>query len=210
MKKIFTLTLAIMTGIEITFAGQSKISNASNDIEVVKEMTPGVGFLTWVESDQQWGLTVYDKGENPGFVFVLGVAGNADVYPTTVTLTNSEDYSFLFSEIPEDESLDPEFGGIVYNAALSIQYDGNGIKNLDGNYYMLGKISGEMNDEFGFKLIVNEPADFIKIFVPTPPSTGIDQTTGDRKSTVSKTIQNGKIYILRGNKAYTLTGQEVK
>ena len=210
MKKIFTLTLVVMVGIGITFAGQSKISNASNDIEVVKEMTPGVGFLTWVESDQQWGLTVYDNGEDPGFVFILGVAGNADVYPTTMTLTNSEDYSFLFSEIPEDESLDPEFGGIVYNAALSIQYDGNGIKNLDGNYYMLGKISGEMSDGFGFRLIVNEPADFIRIFVPTPPSAAIDQTTSDWKTTVSKAIQNGKVYILRGNKTYTLTGQEVK
>ena len=41
-------------------------------------------------------------------------------------------------------------------------------------------------------------------------STGIDQATGTSLPTTEKVLIDGRIYILRGNKTYTITGQEVK
>lgn len=43
-----------------------------------------------------------------------------------------------------------------------------------------------------------------------PSDEGIDQITNDHTSTTHKVVEYGQILILRGNKTYTLTGQQVK
>ena len=40
--------------------------------------------------------------------------------------------------------------------------------------------------------------------------TTIDQTTNNQRLTTNKVLRNGQIFILRGDRTYTLTGQEVK
>lgn len=44
-----------------------------------------------------------------------------------------------------------------------------------------------------------------------PESTeAIDQITNDQSPITNKILQNGRIFILRGDKIYTVTGQEIK
>ena len=43
-----------------------------------------------------------------------------------------------------------------------------------------------------------------------PIDQGIDQITQEQSAISNKTIKDGQIYILRGSRTYTLTGQEVK
>ncbi|MBQ5379486.1 MAG: hypothetical protein IIU10_04670, partial [Paludibacteraceae bacterium] len=58
-----------------------------------------------------------------------------------------------------------------------------------------------------------QTADVWKEFNPILPiqnTEGIDDVNSSVKHNTNKLLRNGQILILRGNKTYTLTGQEVK
>ena len=173
-----------------------------------KEMTPTIGHLGWDEKDQQWSITVYEyAGEDPKFVFAFAVDGAKNVLPTTMTLTNSTEDSYVFSDIVNPE----DFSGSIKDASLTITYEGTGYQydNVGDMYYVNAKISGEMSDADGNKLIVKEPTNFIKLFVPSDITTGIE---GIQPSAISiqKVIRDGQLFILRDGKTYNVQGIEVK
>jgi hypothetical protein len=47
-------------------------------------------------------------------------------------------------------------------------------------------------------------------YKPSPEPTGIDTVTGNPSPVTHKILRNGQILILRGDKVYTVTGQEAK
>ena len=180
-----------------------------------KEMIPTYGHLSWDEASSTWGATVYEynAAQEPVMVFTLSVSGNKTTVPATVTLTNNTSYGNLFSEIPTGGE-DPQFGDVTKNANLTISYDG-GLRTKDDGaggkiLYVLAKVSGEMNTEFGDKLIVKASADFIEFIINgIDLPTALDQIVNGQSSN-RKFLRNGQILILRGDKVYTVTGQEVK
>ena len=175
-----------------------------------KEMTPTWGDLGWDELHQQWCLASYelDASDNPLFFFGVGVDGVKEVLPTTFVLSNSTDDNFIYQDIEHPE----DFGGVVKDAAITITVDGSGYQYdaIGAKYYLLAKFSGEMNDADGNKLIVNEPADFIKLFVPSDVVTAIDNQMVNGKCENAKIMLGGQLFILRDGKTYTATGAEVK
>jgi hypothetical protein len=177
-----------------------------------KEMTPTWGDLSWDELHQKWGMIAYelDASSNPLFYFVVGVDGVKEVLPTTFVLSNSTDDRFVFVDVEHME----DFGGVVKDAAITITVDGSGYQYdaIGAKYYLLAKFSGELNDADGNKLIVNEPADFIKLFVPTDVATAIDEISNDkmRKCENAKILRNGQFYILRDGKMYNAQGARME
>ena len=75
--------------------------------------------------------------------------------------------------------------------------------------YVLAKVSGEMNSDFGDKLIVNQSANFVEFYVTgIEPPTNIDSVKS--QSTSVKFIQNGQLLIQHGNKLFNAQGARVK
>ena len=177
-----------------------------------KEMTPSYGVLSWDETDQQWGIMVYeyDALMAPKFYFCFVVDGEKNIMPTTMTLTNSTEDSYVFADAVNPE----DFSGVIKNANLTITLDGTGCKydNVGGVYYVNAKIKGELSDADGNKLIIKEPANFIKLDIPyhIGIATGMDQISKDKSQMTNKIIKDNQILILRGDRIYTITGQEVK
>ena len=155
-----------------------------------KSMTPTWGELGWDESHQQWILISYelDASDNPLFYFGVGVDGVKETMPTSFVLSNSTDDQFIFVDAVNPE----DFQGVVKDAAITVTVDGSGYQYdaVGARYYLLAKFSGEMNDADGNKLIVNEPADFIKLFVPTDVATAIDNQMVNGKCENAKIIQS--------------------
>ena len=58
-------------------------------------------------------------------------------------------------------------------------------------------------------VIASADATYTATYTATPKSQGIDQLPSDQVQ-CTKVIRNGQIYIIRGDKTYTLQGQEVK
>ncbi len=178
-----------------------------------KEMTPTIGHLYWDETGGTWSATVYEYNASqvPVMVFLLTVSGNKSTIPTTITLTNNTDDDNVFSEIVE--SGEPQFGDMIKNANLTITYDG-GVRTKDDGaggitIYVLAKVSGEMNSDFGDKLIVNQSANFVEFYVTgIEPPTNIDSVKS--QSTIVKFIQNGQLLIQHGNKLFNAQGARVK
>lgn len=177
-----------------------------------KSMTPTWGDLRWDELHQQWCLASYelDASDNPLFFFGVGVDGVKEVLPTTFVLSNSTDDQFIFVDVEHME----DFGGVVKDAAITITVDGSGYQYdaIGAKYYLLAKFSGELNDADGNKLIVNEPADFIKLFVPTDVATAIDEISNDkmRKCENVKIILGGQLFIMRDGVMYNAQGAVVE
>ena len=170
-----------------------------------KEMTPTIAHLAWDETDKQWSITAYEyAGEDPKYVFVFSVDGAKNVIPNVMALTNSADDNFVFTDTQD-------FGGTIKDATISITYEGTGYlyDNVGGLYYVNAKISGEMSDADGNKLVVKEPTNFIKVFVPSDIATGIEGIQSTEYG-VQKVLKDGQIFILRDGKTYTTQGQEVK
>lgn len=179
-----------------------------------KEMTPTIGYLHWDENHSTWSATVYeyDATENPLFVFSLSVPGTKTTIPQQITLTNNTNDDNLFSNIPSGGE-DPEFGDVIKNANLTVAYNG-GLKTKDDGaggitIYVLAKVSGEMNSDFGDKLIVNQSANFVEFYVTgIEPPTNIDSVKA--QSTNVKFIQNGQLLIQHGNKLFNAQGARVE
>ena len=57
---------------------------------------------------------------------------------------------------------------------------------------------------------VTPPSSWIVNYVPEETPTSIDQITNDKWQITNKIIKDNQILILRGDKFYTLQGQEVK
>ena len=127
-------------------------------------MTPGIAHLSWDKNNNQWGITAYDNGNNPQFVFTFSKDGDKGTLPVSMTLSDNTDDICAFADIN-----DGSFGGTIKDAAITITYDGNGYQydNVGKRHYVMAKISGEVSNAY-HKLIVNEPADYIKVFVPSP------------------------------------------
>ena len=56
----------------------------------------------------------------------------------------------------------------------------------------------------------NEWSLYASVIELIPGSEGIDQITNDQLQITNKVIKDGRLLILRGDKTYTMTGQEVK
>ena len=171
-----------------------------------KEMTPGIAHLTWDETNQQWSITAYDDGDNPKFVFVFAADGAKTSLPAALSVTNSTDDMYVFADTE-----DSKFECTIKDATVTITYDGTGYQynSVSGQYYVNAKIKGEMSDAYGNKLIVKEPTDFIKVYVPSDVATGINKVQSDQVPS-TKFLRNGQIFILRGDRTYTTDGRLVR
>ena len=181
-----------------------------------KEMTPTIGYLSWDESHSTWSATVYeyDAAHNPLFVFIFSVPGKQTTIPTQITLTNNTDDSNLFTAIPSGGG-ESDFGDVTKNANLTISYNG-GIRTKDDGaggkeIYVLAKVSGEMSSDFGDKLIVKQPADFIEFLLSgVEPPSAIENLMVNGQCQNGKFIKDGHLFIQRGDQIFTITGARVK
>lgn len=182
-----------------------------------KEMTPTFGFLSWDNNSSTWSATVYeyDASHTPLFVFTFSVQGNKTTIPAQITLTNNTDDDNVFSSCPQGGE-EPDFGDVIKNANLTITYDG-GVRTKDDGaggtiIYVLAKVSGEMSSDFGDKLIVRQPANFIEFTVSgiEPPSAIENVAAYDKLNNATKLIRNGQLLIQHGNKLFNAQGARVK
>ena len=127
-----------------------------------------------------------------------------------MTLTNSTEDSYVFADAVNPE----DFSGSIKDANITITLDGQGYEydNVGGVYYAHAKIKGELSDADGNKLIIKEPTNFIKLDIPyhIGIATGMDQISNDKSQMTNKIIKDNQLLILRGDRIYTITGQEIK
>ena len=178
------------------------------DYVQTKQMTPVTCHLNWDESNNEWGLTVYDDPDDPTFLFTFAVTGTKDVLPTSMVLSGSTNDMYAFVD-----TSDPYFECIIKNANITIEYDGGlRTKDVSGSsiIYVPTKISGELTDAAGNKLIVNAPANFIDSNVSgVSISTAVDQIE-DAQSSNCKFIKEDQLLIMRDGKVYSAQGQLMK
>ena len=162
-----TIPVYVPKGSVAAYKAADKWADFGDNIQVkkgTKQMTPGIAHLSWDKNNNQWGITAYDNGDNPQFVFTFSKDGDKGTLPVSMTLSDNTDDICAFADIN-----DASFGGTIKDAAITITYDGNGYQydNVGKRHYVMAKISGEVSNAY-HKLIVNEPADYIKVFVPSP------------------------------------------
>ena len=162
-----TIPVYVPKGSVAAYKAADKWADFGDNIQVkigTKQMTPGIAHLSWDKNNNQWGITAYDNGDNPQFVFTFSKDGDKGTLPVSMTLSDNTDDICAFGDMN-----DGSFGGTIKNAAITITYDGNGYQydNVGKRHYVMAKISGEVSNAY-HKLIVNEPANYIKVFVPSP------------------------------------------
>ena len=162
-----TIPVYVPKGSVAAYKAAGQWADFGDNIQVkidTKQMTPGIAHLSWDKNNNQWGITAYDNGDNPQFVFTFSKDGDKGTLPVSMTLSDNTDDICAFADIN-----DGSFGGTIKDAAITITYDGNGYQydNVGKRHYVMAKISGEVSNAY-HKLIVNEPADYIKVFVPSP------------------------------------------
>ena len=91
-RKFLTLFLALAASVGTMFA-------------TTKSMTPGIAHLSWDKNNNQWGITAYDDGDNPQFVFGFAIDGDKTTLPTSMTLSNNTDDTFVFSDMKNGSAL---------------------------------------------------------------------------------------------------------
>ena len=116
---------------------------------------------------------------------VAPVNNRAD-YPLSISVQKSGAYDLFIDDQPDDETM------------LYLTYDGEAIWNLSYGGYVANLEAGT-NTHYGLRI------------VRTPKvSTGIEETTIQNGEAIRKVIVDDKVYIIRNNEIYSITGQKAQ
>ena len=194
------------TNIDKSYARPDKVGNPGYFTMKLglqtKEFTPTVGTLTWNSATEKWMLQGYDSGMGE-IMFQIVISGSKAA-PTSITLTDANDPNNIIYVVDLDI-----INTVVKEANITLSYSSFVLN--EGVVY--GKMSGTITDVDGNKLIIDEPASDIEIFVNGVSEdvfTGIDQITNDQSPITNKIIKDNQLLILRDGKMYNVMGVEVK
>lgn len=114
------------------------------------------------------------------------INGQAE-YPLGIFAPAAGDYTIQVAERPDEETI------------LYLTLDGRAIWNLTYGAYITTLEQGT-TDRYGLRLVQKAPQ----------VATGIDEAVVDAQGETKKVLINDKVYILRGEKVYSVDGQLVK
>ena len=112
---------------------------------------------------------------------------NKAEYPLSIYAPNAGEYMIEATKIPEEGSY------------LYLTYDGAPIWNLNYNGYMASLEAGT-TDHYGLRLVLASPQ----------VATSIEEAVVDAQGEIRKVLINDQVFIIRGEKVYTIDGQLVK
>ena len=108
-------------------------------------------------------------------------------YPIVISTPKAGEYDIFINDQPDDETM------------LYLTYDGEAIWNLSYGGYIANLEKGT-NTHYGLRIVAKSPA----------VATGIDEAVVDAKGEIRKVLVNDQVFIIRGEKVYTIDGQMVK
>ena len=117
---------------------------------------------------------------------VAGFDDTAD-YPLGIFAPKDGEYDLFIEDQPDNESM------------LYLTYDGAAIWNLSFGGYVANLNKGT-NTHYGLRIVRKAPQ----------ITTGFDEAVVDAKGETHKVVINDQVYIIRGEKVYTIDGQMVK
>ena len=117
---------------------------------------------------------------------VAGFDNTAD-YPLGIFAPKDGEYDLFIEDQPDNESM------------LYLTYDGSAIWNLSYGGYVANLNKGT-NTHYGLRIVKKAPQ----------ITTGFDEAVVDAKGETRKVMINEIVYIIRGEKVYTIDGQMVK
>lgn len=119
---------------------------------------------------------------------------------TICTLTFNAEGQLTGIQFAPSRNGKPKQAPMATLTATGWQYTVSGLEpDTDYSYTVIGKRSDD-------SVVLNETI----LFTTKDTATGIDQGPSDQRQTTNKIIRNGQILILRGDKTYTVQGQEVR
>jgi hypothetical protein len=108
-------------------------------------------------------------------------------YPLGIFAPAAGDYTIQVAERPDEETM------------LYLTFDGQAIWNLTYGDYVASLEKGTTN-RYGLRLVQNTPQ----------VATGMDEAVVDANGETRKVLINNQVFIIRGEKVYTIDGQLVK
>lgn len=108
-------------------------------------------------------------------------------YPLSISVQRDGEYELFIADQPTNE------------ATLYLTYDGQPIWNLGYAGYVANLTKGT-NTHYGLRIVVKSPE----------IATGIDEAVVDAKGETRKVLINDQVFIIRGEKVYSIDGKLVK
>lgn len=109
-------------------------------------------------------------------------------YPLGIYAPKNGEYRLSLATVPDDET------------SIYLTYDGEAIWNLTNGVYSVDLEKGT-NNHYGIRVTVKKSPQI---------TTGIEEAIVDAKGETRKVLIDNQVYIIRGNKVYSIDGQLVK
>ncbi len=117
----------------------------------------------------------------------IAPVNNIANYPLSISVQRDGEYELFIADQPNDETM------------LYLTYDGAAICNLSYGGYVTNLTKGT-NTHYGLRIVVKSPE----------IATGIDEAVVDAKGETRKVLINDQVFIIRGEKVYSIDGKLVK
>ena len=117
----------------------------------------------------------------------IAPVNNIANYPLSISVQRDGEYELFIADQPNDETM------------LYLTYDGAAICNLSYGGYVANLTKGT-NTHYGLRIVVKSPE----------IATGIDEAVVDAKGETRKMLINDQVFIIRGEKVYSIDGKLVK
>ena len=128
-----------------------------------------------------------DRYDSKMCINTVAPVNNIADYPLGISVQKEGEYDLFIADQPNDETM------------LYLTYDGEAIWNLSYGGYELNLTKGTHN-HYGLRIIAKAPQ----------ITTGIEETTILNGDPVRKVIVEDKVFIIRGEKVYSVDGQLVR
>lgn len=184
------------------------------DLQLYAHWEASICTITWLQDDS----TLIDKTTVP-----------YGQIPTHISPTKEANAEFTYTFAGWDPEVVAVVGDATYIATYTatrksytitwLQDDGSLIDKTTVEYGQMpthADPTKEPTDEFTYTfvkwapnlVVVTDNATYMAVYDAQPRSQGIDDVNANTQAT--KVIRDGQIFILRGDKVYTVTGQEVR
>ena len=117
----------------------------------------------------------------------IAPVNNIANYPLSISVQRDGEYELFIADQPNDDTM------------LYLTYDGAAICNLSYGGYVANLTKGT-NTHYGLRIVVKSPE----------IATGIDEAVVDAKGETRKVLINDQVFIIRGEKVYSIDGKLVK
>ncbi len=184
------------------------------DITLTAEFAPNQSITTYAQHGSVNGGGTYDYGTtatltataNEHYHFTQWSDGNTD-NPRTITVEGDATYTaeFAIDQHTITASCDPQQGTVTgagtYDYGTQVT-----LTAIANKGYEFAQWSNGVTDN-PYLLTATEDLTLEAQFVPT---TAVENVSADDDTAARKLFRDGQVFILRGSKTYTLTGEEVK